>query len=212
MRDAFNRTSLSLNNETRESSKVQNLSEASPQMPMGEMPRSSLESAVIAEPHTASRVLESHSALQPPLTEIDAYNPLQEIAEAAKMSLANGRPVSILVLSVESALQCSGTVGALEQMLSKSGPALAAVLEPELMTKTGLLAATASVKDAMDFVIFNGGKVSERSRNLFDAVNLVVLVASDDLEDPRVDAAEEFLGGSDYFIVSEEPARPLARV
>jgi uncharacterized protein involved in exopolysaccharide biosynthesis len=143
----------------------------------------------------------------PLLTEIDPYDPLLEIAEAAKAAKVAGRPVSILLLSVESVEHSSGTMRALESVLSRTGPAIATDLQPHLITKAGLGAAANSLAGHMDYVLFNGGKVSAQSRGLYEAVTLVVLVASDDLEDPRVDTAEEFLSGSDYFIVSAEALR-----
>jgi uncharacterized protein involved in exopolysaccharide biosynthesis len=206
MRDAFERTSLGLKNQ-------------------GELPQRSAEMLVpsplqpLSSPAVAQKFETPHAAtseLSPvvnaaPLAEIDIYNPLQEIADVAKANLQRTKPVSILVLSVENAEHSAGTVQALEKILSTNGPAIAAVLEAELITSAGLKAAADSLAGAMDYVIFNGGKVTESSRHLFAAVNLVVLVASDDLEDPRVDAAEVHLSGSDYFIVSQETAKHLVQ-
>jgi uncharacterized protein involved in exopolysaccharide biosynthesis len=209
MRDSFERTSSSLNTLGNDAVVTESTPVIAPVI-AAVTTVASIAAATAAQVHanSPSEPVYAH----PSLAEIDTYNPLQEIVDIAKQSLINGRPVSILVLSVEGVRQGAGTVFALEQLLSKNGPALAAVLEPELITSSGLKAAAGSLHGAMDYVVFNGGKVSEQSRGLYDAVNLVVLVASNDLEDPRVDAAEQFLEGSDYFIVSEEPARPLARV
>jgi uncharacterized protein involved in exopolysaccharide biosynthesis len=202
MRDAFERTSKGLKNP-------------------GQMPPRSIE--VSAQPVSTASNDQNFEQVnvatnQPlpmtdvaPLAELDIYNPLQEIADVAKANLKQSKPVSILVLSVENAEHGAGTVQALEKILSKNGPAIAAVLEAELITSAGLKAAADSLAGAMDYVVFNGGKVTELSQHLFGAVNFVVLVASDDLEDPRVDAAEVHLAGSDYFIVSQESAQPLVQ-
>jgi polysaccharide biosynthesis transport protein len=145
----------------------------------------------------------------PSLADIDPYNPLLEITDAAQSAQISGRPVSIIVLSVEGAAHAAGTVRALEHILGSQGRALAAVLEPELITPAGLLAATKSLAEAMDYVIFNGGLVSAQSHALCGAASLAVLVASDDLEDSRVDAAAAFLNGMDYFIISAESTKEL---
>ncbi|MFM9973996.1 MAG: GumC family protein, partial [Beijerinckiaceae bacterium] len=147
----------------------------------------------------------------PSLTDIDPYNPLLEIAEVAQTTLLKGRPVSILVFSVEGAAHAATTVDALERILNAKGPALAAVLEHDLITPAGLAAATRSLAGAMDYVIFNGGLVSPESQALCGVTSLAVLVASDDLEDARVDAAAAILNGADYFIVSAESTRVFQR-
>jgi uncharacterized protein involved in exopolysaccharide biosynthesis len=206
MRDAFERTSLGLKNSGEMPKRSAEMPLSSPLQPLSSLSNAQkfvVANGGISEPSSVVNVA--------PLAEIDIYNPLQEIADVAKANLSHGKPVSILALSVENAEHSAGTVQALEKILSKNGPAIAAVLEAELITSAGLKAATDSLAGAMDYVVFNGGKVTESSRHLFDAVSLVVLVASDDLEDPRVDAAEVHLAGSDYFIVSQESAKPLVQ-
>jgi uncharacterized protein involved in exopolysaccharide biosynthesis len=196
MRDAFERTSLGLNNPGQVLTRSVGIS-APPESTEPDDQKINLADAA------ASQTTSMMNAA--PLAELDIYNPLQEIAAVAKTNLKENKPVSILVLSVENTEHSAGTVQALEKILSKNGPAIAAVLEAELITSAGLKAAADSLAGAMDYVVFNGGKVTESSRHLFGAVNFVVLVASDDLEDKRVDEAEVHLAGSDYFIVSKEP-------
>jgi hypothetical protein len=138
-------------------------------------------------------------------------NPLFEIAEEAEAALIRGRPVSILVLSVESAAHAAGTVRALEAILKRQGPALVAALDPGQITAQGLSAAAKSLAGNHDYVVFNGGAASSLAAGLSGATTLTVLVASDDRNDEHLDTAEEALSGCNYFIVAAGSAMELER-
>ena len=157
----------------------------------------------------AGSVNESRNRLSPhPLVQTD--NPLFELADEAQASLMRGRPVSILVLSVESAEHAAPTIKALEAILAARGRCLQATLDPSEITPAGLTAAARSLAGHHDYVLFNGGVVGGASANLSHATTLTVLVASEDLDDPRVDAASRVLFGCGYIIVGEESAADFA--
>ncbi len=138
-------------------------------------------------------------------------NPLFEIAEEAEAALIRGRPVSILVLSVESAAHAAGTVRALEAILKRQGPSLVAALDPDQITPKGLAAAARSLAGNHDYVVFNGGAASSLAAALTGSTTLTVLVASDNTDDEHLDAAEQALSGCSYFIVGVDSAMELER-
>jgi polysaccharide biosynthesis transport protein len=138
-------------------------------------------------------------------------NPLFEIAEEAEAALIRGCPVSILVLSVESAAHAAGTVRALEAILKRQGPSLVAALDPAQITPQGLLAAAKSLAGNHDYVVFNGGAASSLAAALSGATTLTVLVASDSTDDEHLNAAEAALDGCNYFIVGAGSAMELER-
>ncbi len=136
-------------------------------------------------------------------------NPLFEIAEEAEAALIRGRPVSILVLSVDNAGHAAGTVRALQAILKNNGPSLVAVLDPSQITPQGLTAATKSLAGNHDYVVFNGGAADSITAGLSRTTTLTVLVASDDRDDQRLDSAEAILSGCNYFIVAAQSAQEL---
>jgi uncharacterized protein involved in exopolysaccharide biosynthesis len=138
-------------------------------------------------------------------------NPLFEIAEEAEAALIRGRPVSILVLSVESAAHAAGTVRALQAILKRQGPSLVAALDPGQITPMGLAAAAKSLAGNQDYVVFNGGAANNLAAALSGATTLTVLVASDDTDDAHLDAAETALEDCSYFIVGAGSAVELER-
>jgi len=136
-------------------------------------------------------------------------NPLFEVAAEAEALLVSGRPVSILFLSVASAEHAAPTVTALEAILAARGPCLQATLDPSAITSAGLAAAARSLAGQHDYVLFNGGGVGPQSAMLSRATRLTILVASEDLDDPRIDLASRSLSGCNYFIIGEEAAAEL---
>jgi polysaccharide biosynthesis transport protein len=141
---------------------------------------------------------------------LESDNPLFEIADEAEAALIRGRPVSILILSVEGADRASGTVRALEAILKGRGTALSAVLEATKITPEGLVAAAKSLAGQHDYVIFNGGAANDAAAALTASATLTVLVAEDGGNDDRFLAAEQALGNASYFIVAANSADELA--
>jgi uncharacterized protein involved in exopolysaccharide biosynthesis len=176
-----------------------------------EQPMSSVLRAPPMAPRTsdiAVPVNEAQAKL-PPLPFAETDNPLFELADDAEASLVRGRPVSILVISVASADHATPTIKALEAILAARGTCLHATLDPSEITPAGLKAATKSLAGHHDYVLFNGGVVGAETAKLSHATTLTVLVASEDLDDPRVDDASLALSGCDYVIVGEEAAADL---
>jgi uncharacterized protein involved in exopolysaccharide biosynthesis len=138
-------------------------------------------------------------------------NPLFEIAEEARAALIRGRPVSILVLSVEGAAHAAGTVRALDAILKRQGPSLVAALDPAQITPQGLSAAAKSLAGNHDYVVFNGGMANSVAAGLSASTTLTVLVASDSPNDAQLDAAEAALEGCNYFIIGAVSATELER-
>jgi polysaccharide biosynthesis transport protein len=139
-------------------------------------------------------------------------NPLFEIAEEAEAALIRGRPVSILVLSVESAVHAAATVRTLESILKRRGPSVMAMLDPVQITPGELAATAKSLAGNHDYVVFNGGAANSLAAALSGSTTLTVLVATDNSGTEHLDAAEAALEGCSYFIVGESSAIELERV
>jgi uncharacterized protein involved in exopolysaccharide biosynthesis len=152
------------------------------------------------------------SMAAPSMTSGDSYDPLMEIGEEARAALIRGRPVSILVLSVHGVDHAQGIGLSLERVLASYGPTLLASLDPDRITPSDLLQSAKGLAGSHDYVVFNGGLVTQKSSALSRSTTLTVLVASDDLEDARVDQASHALKGCNYFIVSASDAKAKERV
>jgi hypothetical protein len=167
-----------------------------------------------SSPIQAAPAALSNVAVAPPTApvreEATTYNPLQEIVSAARRRLAIERPVTILVMSVEGERHAAATVQALDRMLGKHGETLQAALSEEMRTRVGLTAAVESLSGAVDFLVFNAGRAGPESAELSAVSDLTVLVATDDLEDPRVDDIAELIGEAESFIVSASSAQPVS--
>jgi G-rich domain on putative tyrosine kinase len=148
----------------------------------------------------------------PSMASADVYDPLMEVGEEASAALVRGRPVSVLVLSVHSADHAQGVGRSLEHILATYGPTLVASLDPDHITPSDLIQAAKGLANSHDYVVFNGGLVTQKSSALSRSTTLTVLVASEDLEDPRVDQASHALRGCNYFIVSASTARVKERI
>jgi polysaccharide biosynthesis transport protein len=165
----------------------------------------------------AAAVAATAASAQPPsppkaegLGDVVEYNPLSEIVAAARRRLAVERPVTLLVLSVESEAHAKATVQALNRFLGKHGVTLPAALETEMRTPVGLTAAIESLSGSIDFLIFNAGKATAGTAKLASVSDLTVLVATDDLDDPRVDAIAELIDEAESFIVSASSAQMVS--
>ncbi len=136
------------------------------------------------------------------MTHEDAYDPLMEVADEAQAALIRGRPVSILVVAVEGGNFAMGTMRKLESILSRRGPTAKLSIDPHQIKAQDLSTAIKGLGGSYDYALALGGVMTDGTAALSRALTLTVLVASDDLEDPRTDNAKAMLPGCNYFIVS----------
>jgi len=139
----------------------------------------------------------------------DVDDPLIEVADEAEAALIRGRPVSILVLSIESERHAAPTAAALRRILDERGAAVAQMRERP-STASELSALVRGAAEPKDYVIANAGAVGPGAGAMSRAATLTVLVASDDLDDERTDEAARKLAGCDYFIVGARAAAEIA--
>jgi len=139
----------------------------------------------------------------------DEANPLVEVAEEAEAALIRGRPVSILILSIESARHAWPTATALEKILLRRGSVTIAGADAEDLRPDEFKAVLRACAGEKDYVLVNAGLIGPRSAALSRTATLTVLVASDNILDPRVDDAGHLLPGCNYFIVGAEAAEAL---
>ncbi len=135
---------------------------------------------------------------------IDPSHPLFEVVEEIEATMIRGRPVSVLVLSIESADHAAPTAALLERMLLQRGLSAGTVAEtPE--TALEFAALVRGADRHMDCLVLNVGAVSQATSAMARTATLTILVASDDLGDTRTDEAGRLLAGCGYFIVDAEP-------
>ncbi len=135
---------------------------------------------------------------------IDPAHPLQEVVEEIEAAMIRGRPVSVLILSVEGVAHAAPTAALLERMLLQRG--LSAGTIAELPATAQEVKALVNGADRhMDCLILNAGLASTGAGAMARAATLAILVASADLEDTRTDEAGRLLAGCGYFIVDAEP-------
>ncbi len=135
---------------------------------------------------------------------IDPAHVLREVVEEIEGAMIRGRPVSVLVLSVEGVRHAAPTAALLERMLLQRG--LSAGTIAELPTTALELKALVRGADRhIDCLILNGGLISAEAGPMARAATLTILVASDDLADTRTEQAGRILSGCGYFIVDPEP-------
>lgn len=179
---------------------------------MMQMPAAPIPTAAAAVPLPNETPVQTTmtNAVAPVADAVPTYNPLREIVAAARRRLAVERPVTILVLSVEGEAHANTTLQALDRLLGKHGVTLPATLETEMRTPVGLTAAIESLSGSIDFLVFNAGRATVESAKLASLSDLTVLVATDDLEDPRVDAIAELIDTAESFIVSGSSAEQVS--
>ena len=134
---------------------------------------------------------------------VDPEHVLHEIADEAEAAMIRGRPVSVLVLSVESQNQGAATAALLERIFMERGLATATVREKPV-TAVELSALIRGAGPHMDCLIFNGGVASPNAGAMSRIATLTILVASDEPGSLGVDEAGRLLAGCDYFIVDAE--------
>ncbi|MGL4241710.1 MAG: GNVR domain-containing protein, partial [Beijerinckiaceae bacterium] len=138
------------------------------------------------------------------------YDALGEIADAADAAKLHGRPVVILLLSVQDSAYAEGTAERLAARLRQKGSVTRMALDPDLRTQSHLSGVIRSMAGMHDFVVLNAGKADTGSPALTKAAAITVLVASEDLLDPHFDAASRNLEGCNYFIVGAAPAADVS--
>jgi polysaccharide biosynthesis transport protein len=153
---------------------------------------------------------ESVRSVIKPSDALGSNNPLFQVADEAEAALIRGRPVSLLVFSVEGTEHAASTVRALTAILNGRSSALSAVLDTAHITPQDLASATRSLAGRNDYIIFNGGAVHPSAAKLAEIATLTILVASDETEDDHLAAAEQVVSGSSYFIVAASSAEELA--
>jgi polysaccharide biosynthesis transport protein len=165
--------------------------------------RASAAAAVAAQPAVAI----VHDA--PSMAEESAggYDALGEIAEAADAAKMRGRPVGILVLSALDASFAEGSAQALVRKLAALGSVQHMALDASARSAASIADIIRGLSGQHDFVVVNGGAADGRSADLAKSAVLTVLVAPEDVLDPRIDEASRNLAGCNYFIVG-----PAARV
>ncbi len=134
---------------------------------------------------------------------IDPDHPLLEVVHEIEAAMIRGRPVSVLVLSVESVGHAAPTAALLERMLLRRGLSAGRIAE----LPSTAIEAKALIRGAdrhIDCLILNGGPVSSEAGAMARAATLAILVASDDLEEARTEEAGRLLAGCGYFIVDAE--------
>ncbi len=135
---------------------------------------------------------------------IDPAHPLMEVVEEIEAAMIRGRPVSVLVLSVEGVAHAAPTAALLERMLLQRG--LSAGTIAELPATAQEVKALVNGADRhMDCLILNAGLATTGAGAMARVATLAILVASADLEDTRTDEAGRLLAGCGYFIVDAEP-------
>lgn len=140
----------------------------------------------------------------PPFLGDAAYDPLFEIADEAGLALLRGRPVTVLLLGVDVGL-VTGAMQGLEAILAKRGPVLTLAIDAATVSAETLQRTVETVADTHSFVLVDGGVVRRQSAAMAELAEITVLVASDDLEDARVEAAAALLAGQSHYIVNTVP-------
>ncbi|MGL5114062.1 MAG: hypothetical protein ACRC7C_01945, partial [Beijerinckiaceae bacterium] len=146
----------------------------------------------------------------PPFDSDLTYDPLHEVADEAGLALLRGRPVSILLLGVAGSALTQGPLKALEMILGGRGPTITLSVNPASVTAEGMEAAARGLADTHEYVLVNGGEAGANAQRLSRAATLTVLVASDDLEDERVEQAARGLSGCNYFIINTVPVPQMS--
>jgi uncharacterized protein involved in exopolysaccharide biosynthesis len=147
------------------------------------------------------------SAMSAMMDDSEAYDPLVEIADEARLALVRGRPVAILVLSSVDRAFATATALKLEAALARRGSVQLVKLESTAMTPSGIQQ-TARAMGHVDYVVMLAGSVEAGAAALAHAAGITVLVASDDIDDKRVDRATALLDGANYFIVNAVDTTP----
>jgi polysaccharide biosynthesis transport protein len=172
--------------------------------------------ADLSNPVNAGQVMETSATVAYRVQETSAVqlrdipdNALMEIASDAHERLADGRPVSILFMSVENTAHAAKSVRVLEALLKRKGSAIAINIDPVDIQPDALSATLRSLSASNDFVVINAGQVTQATAAVADSTTLNVLVATNDLADSRTDQASAFLDGVAYYIIADESADEL---
>jgi hypothetical protein len=131
----------------------------------------------------------------------ETYDALAEIADEAEASLIRGRPVSILVLSALDGSFAASVADALAHKLKTKSSVVHMAMDASTRTPDHVSGVVRNFSGTHDYVILSAGQADSHSAGLSRAAALTVLVAPEDILDPRGDAASQHLSGCNYFIM-----------